>query len=113
MPTFTPAVAPFAGSSNEVTYSVSRMQYGDGYSQRAPRGINAESEKVSLEWSSLTHAEADTIQAFFNARAGHESFTYTPPWTSTAKEWTVAKVRRINGQLLAALTCELTQEFDL
>ena len=57
-------------------------QYGDGYEQRLQDGINTRGLTVTAIWGALTHADADTIVAFFEARAGVEPFTYTMPPSS-------------------------------
>jgi len=53
-------------------------RFGDGYSQRTPQGINNNPQI----WNSLRFVEdesvLDEIMAFFEAREGVSSFTWTP-----------------------------------
>lgn len=57
--------------------------FGDGYQQRVGDGINTISPEWSLTFSRVI-ADIDAIEAFLEARAGEESFDWTPPGESTA-----------------------------
>lgn len=85
--TFTPPKAPDYSTGKDVSARIIQAQFGDGYSQRAADGLNPVMDKPRLTWSGLTTADADTIEAFFEARGGHEAFLYTLPREVTAKLW--------------------------
>jgi phage-related protein len=59
--------------------NVRTVQYGDGYSQRLTYGLNQNPKVWDLKWTAKTNADADAIEAFFDARKGSESFDWTPP----------------------------------
>lgn len=40
-----------------------RVDYGDGYSQRALNGLNAVAEQISLSWENVTVAESNQIES--------------------------------------------------
>lgn len=63
---------------------VLKTQFGDGYQQRARDGINNLAREWSLRWEALTAAELATITDFLEARAGYQSFNWTPPAGATA-----------------------------
>lgn len=65
---------------------VRSMSFGDGYEQRARFGINTNPRKWDLRFNGKTDFEADAIEAFLDARAGAESFDWTPP-TGTSGKW--------------------------
>lgn len=79
METFTPPFNPITPASREITYSVRSAKFGDGYSARAPLGINNKETSAVYTWSQLTGDVADVIEAFFDARQGSEPFLYAPP----------------------------------
>lgn len=83
MSTFTWAPAP--GSSQSKAPRVKTAQFGDGYSQRAGDGINTIKRAWSVTFTRAT-ADIDAIDAFLTARAGVESFDWTPP-TGAAGKW--------------------------
>lgn len=75
MPTFTwkPSTAP-----KTVDTKIRSSAFGDGYEQRVPDGINSISKKWSLSFVGPI-AYIDAIDAFLEARGGHESFDWTDP----------------------------------
>jgi len=64
---------------------MNKVQFGNGYSQRAGDGINSITEKWGLVFSVRDNTDADAIIAFLDAREGHESFDWTPPGGSAGK----------------------------
>ena len=110
--TFTPPVDPGSASAKTTTPRVLRI--GDGYSQRGTDGLNHTGQSMSLDWPALSSADADTIEAFFNARGGAEAFYYTLPLETTQYKWTNGPIQRnyLGGDLVR-LSVPLTQEFDL
>ena len=81
MSTFT--FIPDFGASADYEPRVRRAQFGDGYQQRVGDGINPLQEKWSLRFSYRDDAEATAILAFLTARAGVQSFQWTPPLETT------------------------------
>jgi len=85
MATFTKLVAgrdifiPSSGFQNPVKTSIFAAQFGDGYSQRTPNGINNISREWSLNWVNRPYAHCEDILDFFEARKGSEAFLWTPP----------------------------------
>jgi phage-related protein len=59
-------------------FNVDKIQFGDGYSQRVPNGINNGLRRWSVSFSDRSKTEADAIVAFFRARNGATSFTVQP-----------------------------------
>lgn len=86
-PTFTPPIAPSIETTRSIKPRVLMADFGDGYTQRAPDGLNAQMETITVAWSRLKPADAATIVAFLSARAGAEAFLWTAPRDSTPKLW--------------------------
>ena len=85
-----PNYYPDNNSSEKYKNRVLAAQFGDGYQQMAGDGINNELEKWALNFSNRPKAQVDAIRAFLVARAGVESFYWTPPGEtalSPPKRW--------------------------
>jgi len=74
-------------------FRVLRSDFGDGYSQRTPDGLNIEIEKWSLIWNNITLAQKDIIINFLDARQGAEAILFTMPGEDTAKKWICASYK--------------------
>lgn len=75
--TFSPPRPPSLGSKKNIVYAIKEANFGEGHVQRAADGINNKRVSWELTWNGLTVAEADTIEAFFDARGGYQAFYYT------------------------------------
>ena len=64
---------------------VRKLQFGRQYSQRAGDGINSIAEKWAVVFSVRSNVDTVALLDFFRARAGHESFDWTPPGGSLGK----------------------------
>ena len=78
MPTF-PSIDPDYGLRKDSNPVVHQTRFGDGYSMRTTFGINQDLKKYNLTFKNLTETDSDTIEVFLVARAGKESFDWTPP----------------------------------
>lgn len=94
MVTFSPPQNPSYGLSTDTQARIIEAKFGDGYSQRAGDGLNSVDEVVNVVWNQLTEVDAQTIVDFFKARAGFESFDWTPPKELTAKKYIVQAWKR-------------------
>lgn len=55
------------------------MDFGDGYKQRAPDGINANRLAFDLEFGEVTSAKASAVKAFIEQHGAITPFIWTPP----------------------------------
>lgn len=83
--TFTPV--PSFQAPRQRKPNVSRIQFGDGYEQRAAKGMNTIVDTWNLNFLNRTTEEADEIDDFLTARSGVEAFLWTAPGEDTAKLW--------------------------
>lgn len=65
----------------------SRTQFGDGYAQDAPDGLNPITQTWDVSFQDAQDSAASAIVAFFRARispsSGLEPFDWTPLWSTT------------------------------
>lgn len=90
---FAPVPAPSPGTNNTPEVRVLSAEFGDGYTQEGPDGLNNVKAIYKLKWDTLTVAQADAIEAFFVSKKGTEPFYWRPraslDWMKfTCKEWT-------------------------
>lgn len=65
-------------------------QFGDGYSQDAPDGTNAQYDEWNIIYENLTSTNRDTVWTALNAVGSWDYLTWTPPG-DTSKKWKVTK----------------------
>jgi Phage-related protein len=118
--TFTPPVAPSPNSQKSVQPRVLKVDFGDGYGQRAADGLNSRPAVWDLKWDALTTAQAAAIETFLADRGGYEAFWWTPPDAATplkftGDSWTrtpVVGAERLEERRFS-MTAKFTQVFDL
>jgi phage-related protein len=86
--TFNPPIQPSTGARKKPTIKILEAEFGDGYTQSCPDGINYIRQSFELVWEVLTHIQSDYIESFFEARGGVEHFHWTAPGDSSPKKWT-------------------------
>ncbi|EGT68144.1 hypothetical protein C22711_2174 [Escherichia coli O104:H4 str. C227-11] len=65
--------------------SVREVRFGDGYSQRAPAGLNADLKTYSVTLS-VSREEAMALESFLAEHGGWKAFLWTPPlWLQADK----------------------------
>lgn len=74
---------------------VKRVEFGDGYTQEAPDGLNYNLYTWNLTWESLNFEERVIIEDFITARKGFETFLWTDPdgvqYRVKAKQWSISE----------------------
>ncbi len=86
--TFIPPRPPAPGTMNQPTMKLRKADFGDGYTQVTPDGMNHVRQKLTLSWEDLTPDEAKQITGFLKAQGGYTPFYYTPSDDTTQKKWT-------------------------
>lgn len=104
------------GSDMTEAYAVRRVQFGDGYAQRAKAGLNNVRQQWRLMWTGLPDADAETLRLFFRQLAGVGLVDWAPynqpqnqPLKWTATGWSA----KPSGFKVQDCSITLTQEFDL
>lgn len=88
LPTFAPPVRPSPGTSHKPTVNVWKAEFGDGYSQPTPKGINHIKKSVSLSWDVLTYAQMRQIVEFFERMGAVKAFYFQPFGEPVMLKWT-------------------------
>lgn len=117
--TFTPPINPEHGASKKTELKLLETEFGDGYTQISPAGINHMRSTWSFSWPVLSKPQADEIEDFFRSHGGYMPFYYTVPGDSfpekyRCKVWEseIAYTNAI-GEIYYKLTAEFVQDFSL
>ncbi len=97
--TTTGATTPAYSSVETASPKNITVQYGDGYKSRNAFGLNQNPKSYNLTFN-VSLADGDKILDFLDARAKDSaSFTFTPPATSTARQFICEQYSRSNTYL--------------
>lgn len=93
--TFSPSIAPSPGTSHKPQVNLLAAEFGDGYTQAAPNGLNHIRQVLSLRWDGLTETQMAELKTFFEDRGGYRPFYFQPrgftsPLRWTCKEWSIS-----------------------
>jgi phage-related protein len=99
--------SPLLGTAGTTKDAVRTAQFGDGYSQAVADGINNTADTWPLTFTG-NGAYIGAIKAFLDARAGYQSFYWTPPLRTQA---TFRCTARGTPQPLGGDTYTLTATF--
>lgn len=88
VPTFAPPIGPSPGTAHKPTVNLWESEFGDGYSQIMPKGLNHIRKSTSLKWEVLTLDQMHEIMDFFEEMGGYLPFYYRPFGEHVALKWT-------------------------
>lgn len=93
--TFPSTVGPSYPVDKEATPRVKKVEFGDGYTQEGPDGINYLLYVWNLNWEVLNSTEKVEIEAFLVARKGYETFLWVDPdgveFRVKCRSWTITE----------------------
>ena len=70
---------PDLNAARSKTLKIKTAQFGDGYAQRAPDGLNSNVDGWDLNFDNITDIEADQIMLFLDTLNGVRSFKWKNP----------------------------------
>ncbi|WP_062359625.1 phage tail protein [Vreelandella aquamarina] len=70
---------PDYGLSGNPSFAVDAVQFGDGYEQRRPAGLNSVRRSWSVTWSLITQAQMELLRDWLLARKGVSAFLWDIP----------------------------------
>lgn len=89
MPTFT--WTPDQGASRTKKPRINKTQFGDGYAQVVPEGVNTIAETWNISFTLRRKGEIQSIDSFLSTMNGVSKFTWTTPFGDTlefvCEEW--------------------------
>lgn len=111
--TFNPPIGPSPGTAHKPQVSLWEAEFGDGYSQPTPKGLNHIRRTASLKWDALTLDQMQELAQFFERMGGNTPFWYRPhgerhPVKWTCKDWSFPQA----GDGVWTFTAELVQSFS-
>lgn len=73
-----------------------KAQFGDGYAQRIPDGINNNPKIWNVTFKAIDDTTRGSIEQFLSSHGGHTAFTWAPPGEVSAKyiceTWDITRV---------------------
>jgi phage-related protein len=72
-------------------------EFGDGYTQAAPDGINHIRRVANLSWDYLTAISAQSFDDFFALHGGYKPFWFILSDTGEMVKWTCKEWQRTRG----------------
>ena len=90
------------------------VKFGDGYEQRLRYGLNQNPKVWDLRWTAKSNADADAIEAFFDARANDAAaFDWTPPAGGNAGKYICPNwSRELQYAYINIITATFVQVFE-
>ncbi|MDY8107762.1 phage tail protein [Fulvimarina sp. 2208YS6-2-32] len=112
--TLTPPVSPSIGMTDKPEIKIARTDFGDGYTQTTPLGINHIRRVVTLRWNVLALDDKEAIEGFLVRHGGYKPFFYRIPREPAVLKWTCDdwNTSRNTGGF-ASIEATFRQSFDL
>lgn len=76
------------GSTRKRKFRVLKAQFGDGYLQTAPDGVNHQVDSWNIIYANLTDADRASVWSAIETVGVSDYFTWTPPG-DVAKKWKI------------------------
>ena len=80
-------IGPVAGTTSEPKANVIRAEYGDGYSQRTPEGLNHIRQEATLRWTHKSLYQWRIIRDFLRPKLQGPIFSYTEFGDVESRRW--------------------------
>lgn len=108
--TFNPPMRPSAGTNITPEVNLRKAQFGDGYTQNSPNGLNHIRRVVTLRWDFLTLTQALQMQNFMVGQGGYIPFYYALNGEGSVRKWTCESWSVTDGHP-AKFTATLKENF--
>lgn len=104
------------GSNPEVSHRSLSAQFGDGYEQVAPDGLNTRQELWDVTWGNLSQLQVLQVTQFLNSVGAWGTIEWTPCYEATSR-----KFRVVNGKYKRKtisnsdfqISCQLKRVYDV
>lgn len=111
LPTFTPPIGPSPGTAHKPTVNLWEADFGDGYSQPTPKGINHIKKSVTLVWNALTLEQMFEIVDFFERQEGNKPFYYQIFGNRSIMKWTCKEWDHSTDEGIWKVNATFVQDF--
>lgn len=102
------------GTNMSESFRARRVNFGDGYSQRAKDGLNTAKQVWQLTWKNISDADAETLRVFFEGLGGVDIIDWQPYGQAVTLKWTANEFKSTpTGAMIATCSVVLSQEYDL
>jgi phage-related protein len=99
-------------SSGTVTPKTLKVEFGDGYNQRAADGLNSNPKEWTLKWK-LNAADSETLLDFMESHGGNVSFYWTPPRKITPHKYIFLDWTEVPyGNIGTEITAKIEETYD-
>jgi phage-related protein len=78
---------PLIGLSEEVSYTIKEVSYGDGYKRISPNGINNKRRVISMVFPGLKETDKEDLITFIDGQIG-KAWQFTPPGETAINVYT-------------------------
>jgi phage-related protein len=110
--TFTPPINPSPGLTEKPELKILQAEFGDGFSQPTPDGLNHIRRVIDLTWDVLEQDEMEAIRDFLEEHGGTEAFRYTLPNEAISRLYRCAEWQVIALQVdLYSISATFRQTF--
>ena len=105
-------------SRKRTAFKEIRGQFGDGYQQIAPNGLNNKVDTWEITWGALTLSEVNSLETTLGSVGSWGILTWTPSNESSSKKFRMSldgytKTMSGKGNGVFSLSCKLVQVFDI
>jgi phage-related protein len=111
---FDSPVSPSEPLQVETAARVLENEFGEGFKQRAPDGLNNLVRSAKPQWPRLSDQNADLIEAFLRGQLGAIPFLWLKPGDADYSQWickTWSRVSLVGGK--ANLSASFEEDFSL
>jgi phage-related protein len=106
---------PDYGLAGNPSFAVDKTQFGDGYQQRRPAGLNSARRKWSVSWTLLEREQMEALRQFLMSRLGVYAFYWEVPEEDQALRVVCEEppTDTYDGYRYYSLSATFTEDFGL
>lgn len=87
------------------------VQFGDGYAQRRPAGLNSVRRKWTPRWSPLRLEQKEVLYDFLVSRQGVHAFYFQPKTSSSLVRVVATDIRWVQDGRFYTVSATFTEDF--
>lgn len=111
MTTFFTSPVPSQSSQKTRKFRTLTSQFGDGYRQDAPDGLNFQIDTWALTFENLNATDAAIVTNFFDSVGSFTVFSWQAPGDATSKTWKMSPTG-YTSQVISGLITTISVQID-